>query len=77
MKNKFLTFIIGMLVGAIITTIGFYFYTKNIKTDDRENPGRMMDKENLGNKLEKPSDFNGINQGTPPEIPENQNNNTL
>jgi len=30
MKNRILTFIIGILVGAIITTVGFLIYNKSI-----------------------------------------------
>ena len=30
MKNRFLTFIIGILVGAIITTTGFLIYSRDV-----------------------------------------------
>jgi len=30
MKNRILTFIIGMLVGAILTTTGFLMYSKGL-----------------------------------------------
>ena len=38
MKNRVLTFIIGILVGAILSTSGFLVYSKSIN----ENPNQMM-----------------------------------
>ena len=36
MKNRILTFVIGILVGAILTTIGFLVYTNSvIKTQNQ------------------------------------------
>ena len=45
MKNKILPFIIGILVGAIITTVGFLIYEKtntNNMMQSRERAGEMM-----------------------------------
>ena len=45
MKNKILIFIIGVLIGAIITTTGFLIYEKtneNNRIPDRERPVEMM-----------------------------------
>lgn len=45
MKNKILTLIIGILIGAIIATAGFYLYEKNTKSNENENDmpqGEMM-----------------------------------
>ena len=66
MKEKILTFIIGMLVGAIIATGGYYFYsksnTKGLKgMPDGERPTMMQD----GNKNDR---------GTPPEKPSDDEN---
>lgn len=61
MKNKILTFVIGMLVGAIITTLGFYIYDK-VKSSN--------------NSLEGMPDFEGNMPGMnsemsePPELPD-------
>lgn len=66
MKNKILTLIIGILIGAIIATAGFYLYEKNTKSNENENympQGEMM----------KPNE-SGDNQGTPPEKPSDDNN---
>ena len=45
MKNKILPFVIGILVGAIITTAGFLIYEKtkaNNRIPNRERAGEMM-----------------------------------
>ena len=69
MKDKILLFIIGVLVGAIISTGAFYAYIKaesssECETETRETPG--------GNPPEMPSGQNGM-PGQPPSMP---NNNT-
>lgn len=40
MKNRILTFIIGILVGSIITTTGFLIYSKT--TNKNVNPNERM-----------------------------------
>lgn len=67
MKNKILTFIIGVLVGAIIATVGFYFYSKN----NNSKSGGMPD----GNPPQMMQDGNskGMPSGTPPEKPDGEN----
>lgn len=69
MRNKILTFIIGMLVGAILTTVGFLIYNKEVKNDS-EQPGMVqMD----GNRqMGQPA--NG-DMEEPPAKPEDSNNN--
>lgn len=62
MKNKILTFIIGILVGAILTTTCFLIYTKttNKKFNNRmpfENNGEMMPPN--GEMREPPAKFQG------------------
>lgn len=59
MKNKILTFIIGVLVGAIITTVCFYAYMKTNNT-------RMMDMSGRG---EMPPMMQQGDGETPPEKP--------
>ena len=75
MKNKILIFIIGFLVGAIIATVGFYFYEKNNNSQEGMAPNgnmpQMMNQENGGTPPQKPSGEQGDNQGTPPEKPSN------
>ena len=47
MKNKILPFVIGILVGAIITTVGFLVYEKtntNNMMPNRERAGEMMNR---------------------------------
>ncbi len=47
MKKKILPFIIGILIGAIITTVGFLIYEKtnsNNMMPNRERTGEMMNR---------------------------------
>ena len=65
MKGKVLNFIIGVLVGAIIATIGFVIYEKNNKHKGPQgmNGGtrpQMMQQQNSNSSSE---------QNTPPELP--------
>lgn len=62
MKNKILTFVIGLLVGAIITAAGFLIYNKT-NTQDQFSPD---------NKPEMSAP--GGNGGTPPEMPSGEGN---
>ena len=67
MKNKILNFIIGMLVGAIIATVGFYFYSKTNINNKGGMPG--------GERPQMMQDGNssGMPSGTPPEKPDGDN----
>ena len=60
MKNRILTFIIGVLVGAIITTVGFLIYSKSINKNQMNMPF-----ENKG-QMQRPSG----EMGEPPEKPQ-------
>lgn len=62
MKNRILTFIIGILVGAIITTSGFLIYNKSINNNQTE---MMKQFENNG-QMQRPSG----EMGEPPEKPQ-------
>ena len=44
MKNRILTFIIGILVGAILATAGFLIYSKSINKKPNEMMRQMEDK---------------------------------
>ena len=67
MKNRILTFIIGILVGAILATAGFLIYNKTINKNQNEmmkpfeNNGQMQRPNgNMGERPEKPQgDFQG------------------
>ena len=65
MKGKVLNFIIGVLVGAIIATIGFVIYEKNNKHEGPKGmnggtPPQMMQQQNSNSSSE---------QDTPPALP--------
>ena len=65
MKSEVLLFIIGVLVGAVISTGAFLVYTKTNSTSNNQNmqmPG--------GNPPSMPSGQNNQN-GQPPEMPSN------
>ena len=70
MKDKIIMFIIGLLVGAIISTGAFYIYTTTSNNCDCSSQNTMM------NGGEPPQMPNGEN-GEPPQMPNNnsQNNN--
>lgn len=76
MKNKILVLIIGILIGAIITTSGFLIYNKMITKNSKEQRTMRMDGNGQmqppsnGNMGEQPQVPNG-NGGTPPEKPSN------
>lgn len=62
MKNRFLTFIIGILVGAILSTTGFLVYSKLIN----QNPNQIMRQMDGRGQMQKTDG----NIGNPPEKPE-------
>lgn len=73
MKNKILILIIGILIGAVLTNIGFYIYQKN-NTNTNGGPdfsqnGEMPQMPNGGDG-QTPSDKpSGDNSETPPAKP--------
>ena len=75
MKEKVIIFMVGLLVGAIISTGSIYFYTLANSSNSNAESGMQM---NNGMPGTPPTDQNGqMNGGTPPEMPNNnsQNNN--
>jgi len=66
MKDKIIVFVIGLLVGAVITTGAFYIYTLSSNKCDSISQNTGM---NGGQPPEKP---NGEN-GQPPEKPSDSN----
>lgn len=61
MKDKILTLIIGVLIGAIITSAGFVIYMKTNNTGKNHNFGKQpqMNQSQDGNQ----------GRGTPPDLP--------
>ena len=70
MKNNILNFIIGVLVGAIITMSVFLIYEKvnrsNMSSEERP---QMTERENGEAPLEKPNDDAIQTNEPPPEMP--------
>lgn len=77
MKDKIIFLIIGILIGAIITTLGFYVYIKSVsdntggqmemtQMDENSTPPEQSD----GNMEEPPEMQNGDDGEEPPEKPD-------
>lgn len=80
MKNKILTLIIGILIGAIITTSAFLIYTKTIeKNSNGQEMMQMKEKEQNGlpsdGKMGEPRERQ--KEGTFLEMPSDSNSNNV
>ena len=75
-KEKIILFVIGVLVGAVISTAAFFVYTKTIGTSSSASDSSSQQMPGGGTPPEMPSGENGSNgQGsTPPEKPSDENN---
>ena len=69
MKDKLMLFVIGVLVGAVISTGAFYVYTTTNSSCNCNNQNSQM---NGGQPPEMPSGQQGEN-GQPPEKPSDNN----
>lgn len=69
-KEKIILFVIGVLLGAVISTVAFFVYTKTLGTN---NSGSSSQMQGGGTPPEMPSGDNGQNGGTPPEKPSDDN----
>ena len=69
-KEKIILFVIGVLVGAVISTAAFFVYAKTLGTSSNSNSSSAQQMEG-GTPPEMPSGENGSNGqgGTPPEKP--------
>ena len=76
-KEKIILFVIGVLVGAVISTAAFFVYTKTLGTGNATSSSSSQQMSGGGGTPpEMPSGENGPNgQGdTPPEKPSGENN---
>ena len=72
LKEKIILFVIGVLVGAIISTVAFFVYAKTLGTDG--NTSGSSSQQMPGGGGTPPEMPSGQNQGgTPPEMPSNTN----
>ena len=70
-KEKIILFVIGVLIGAVISTAAFFVYTKTLGTSSSVSDSSSQQMPGGGTPPEMPS---GQNQGgTPPEMPSNTN----
>lgn len=75
-KEKIILFVIGVLVGAVISTAAFFVYTKTLGTSSNASDSSSQQMPGGGTPPEMPSGENGSNGqgGTPPEKPSDKNN---
>ncbi|MBR3353512.1 hypothetical protein IKG49_02880 [Candidatus Saccharibacteria bacterium] len=76
-KEKIILFVIGVLVGAVISTAAFFVYTKTLGTGNATSSSSSQQMPGGGGTPpEMPSGENGSNGqgGTPPEKPSDENN---
>ena len=71
-KEKIILFVIGVLVGAVVSTAAFFVYTKTLGASSNSESSHQMPG---GTPPEMPSGENGSNNqgGTPPEKPRDNN----
>ena len=75
-KEKIILFVIGVLVGAVISTAAFFVYTKTLGTSSNTSGSSSQQMPGGGGTPpEMPSGENGSNSqgGTPPEKPSDNN----
>lgn len=82
MKGKILTLIIGILLGAIITTVGFLIYDKVVSNNSAQSEIMQMNgNEQMGQPSESmeqpPEKPDGDNNVESPTKPEESNNSTV
>ena len=91
MKDKFIFFVIGLLLGAIISTSAFYVYSKSINTQMPMNNGNPPSiSSDSSNDSNQPPDMpsndsnqsndqssGGNNNSQPPEKPDDSNNQNM
>jgi len=75
-KEKIILFVIGVLVGAVISTGAFFAYIKLAGIGSSSDNGQSIQMPGGGTPPEMPSGENGPNDqgGTPPEKPSDENN---
>ena len=75
-KEKIILFVIGVLLGAVISTAAFFVYTKTLGTSSNTSGLSSQQMPGGGTPPEMPSGENGSNGqgGTPPEKPSGENN---
>lgn len=76
LREKIILFVIGVLVGAVISTAAFFVYTKTLGTSSNTSGSSSQQMPGGGTPPEMPSGENGSNSqgGTPPEKPSDENN---
>jgi len=69
-NNKIILFIIGVLVGAVISTAAFLVYTRTLGVNASSESGQSSQQQGGGTPPEMPSSNSSNGQGgTPPDMP--------
>lgn len=84
MKDKIVFLIIGILIGAIIATTGFFIYNKSVSNNNSNQMqmfepngnGQMGEPPSNGDMGEPPAKPDGDDGSQPPTKPEDSNNNS-
>ncbi len=74
-KEKIILFVIGVLVGAVISTTAFFVYTKTLGTSSSASDSSSQQMPGGGTPPEMPNGMSGSDNqgGTPPEKPSDDN----
>ena len=76
-KEKIILFIVGVLVGAVISTAAFVAYAKTIGVGTSSESGQSSQMQGGGTPPEMPSGSSSNGQGgTPPDMPGNSTQNS-
>lgn len=74
-KEKIILFVIGVFLGAVISTAAFFVYTKTLGTSSNTS-GSSSQQMPGGTPPEMPSGNNSDQGGTPPEMPSDSSSNS-
>ena len=76
-NEKIILFVIGVLVGAVISTAAFVVYTKTLGVGTSSSSDSSSQQQGGGTPPEMPSGSSSNSQGgTPPDMPGNNSNST-
>ena len=76
-NEKIILFVIGVLVGAVISTAAFVVYTKTLGVSASSESSQSSQQQGGGTPPEMPSGSSSNSQGgTPPDMPGNNSNST-
>ena len=75
-KEKIILFVIGVLVGAAISTTAFFVYTQTLDTSSNANGNSMQMPGGMPPEMPSGDSSDGSQSGTPPEMPSGSSSNS-